>query len=392
MINPSIPGWIDKFFIEKKAKNQLIIDEDLYYENLRATGFLYGNILDSNPNDDLLSSEISKVAFLEALFGIYKIAKKNDENFIENCNLFFEKIKPQRYSILKKILPKGTKSVVLEKNIEDRVSLNDNILSKNLSHFSTNAFLFIDILAFQKFIEQDNIPDNYFKKIETTIISVITLALKSKSSKSTSDELMIKFFESSIRYNKLSEITISSIEQLKLEYLTTNLEKKYCIDMACLTFWSDQKMENNEIYFLHKLSEILQIDNAFVYTSIKETDDLISKNILQLPYFNTENPFKNYYNQTNQKVTTLILRNKNRLVKEMQQSKELMQLLAVSTRRDLDQIEKKKVKNQLLDICKTIPTLTIFLIPGGSLLLPILIKFIPQLLPSAFNENFDENE
>jgi hypothetical protein len=29
------------------------------------------------------------------------------------------------------------------------------------------------------------------------------------------------------------------------------------------------------------------------------------------------------------------------------------------------------------------------LLPGGSLLLPILIKFIPKLLPSAFNENLD---
>jgi hypothetical protein len=69
-----------------------------------------------------------------------------------------------------------------------------------------------------------------------------------------------------------------------------------------------------------------------------------------------------------------------------------MLLLAYSTRRDLDEKEKKKVKKQLLEICKTIPSLTIFLLPGGSLLLPILIKFIPTLLPSAFNENLDENE
>ena len=54
--------------------------------------------------------------------------------------------------------------------------------------------------------------------------------------------------------------------------------------------------------------------------------------------------------------------------------------------------EKKKVRRQLLDICKTIPSLTIFLLPGGSLLLPILIKFIPQLLPSSFNENLDDSE
>ena len=67
-----------------------------------------------------------------------------------------------------------------------------------------------------------------------------------------------------------------------------------------------------------------------------------------------------------------------------------MQLLAKSTRKDLSKEDKKKVKKQLLDICKTVPSLTIFLLPGGGLLLPILIKFIPQLLPSAFNENLDD--
>ena len=49
-----------------------------------------------------------------------------------------------------------------------------------------------------------------------------------------------------------------------------------------------------------------------------------------------------------------------------------------------------KVKKQLLDICKSVPSLTIFLLPGGSLLLPLLIKFIPQILPSAFNENLED--
>ena len=99
---------------------------------------------------------------------------------------------------------------------------------------------------------------------------------------------------------------------------------------------------------------------------------------------------KHFYDHTTQGVVTLITRNKKRLVKEIIQSKELMILLAHSTRRDLSEKEKKKVKKQLLDICKTIPSLTIFLLPGGSLLLPILIKFIPTLLPSAFNENLDD--
>ena len=97
-----------------------------------------------------------------------------------------------------------------------------------------------------------------------------------------------------------------------------------------------------------------------------------------------------FYNHTTKNVAVLISRNKKRLVKELSESKELVQLIAKSTHKELNKDEKKKVKNQLLDICKTVPSLSIFLLPGGSLLLPILIKFIPQLLPSAFNENKED--
>jgi hypothetical protein len=86
-------------------------------------------------------------------------------------------------------------------------------------------------------------------------------------------------------------------------------------------------------------------------------------------------------------VKTLILRNKNRLIKELAESGELVKLLTLSTVRDLNKKEKQKVREQLLDICKTVPSLTLFLLPGGSLLLPIMVKLIPTLLPSAFNEN-----
>ena len=83
----------------------------------------------------------------------------------------------------------------------------------------------------------------------------------------------------------------------------------------------------------------------------------------------------------------LILRNKDRLLKEISKSGELILLLGQSTTRDLTQEEKKKVKDQLLDVCKSVPSLTIFLLPGGGIMLPLLVKFIPKMLPSAFHDN-----
>ena len=161
--------------------------------------------------------------------------------------------------------------------------------------------------------------------------------------------------------------------------------------MAGMALWSDGIIEKNEAYFLHKLAELMGVSDDFVTESIKKTNEFINKYKNEIPYFKYSNPVKHFYDQTTQTVIKLITRNKNRLLKEIIESKELMLLLAYSTRRDLNEKEKKKVKKQLLDICKTIPSLAIFLLPGGSLLLPIFIKFIPTLLPSSFNENL-ENE
>jgi hypothetical protein len=303
---------------------------------------------------------------------------------------------PEGFNLFKKVLPDSPPSLNLEKIIDNRVQTNIDVISKNFSHILTNALLFIDILAFRQYLIHGAIPEKYLKKIEEAIINIVSLALKTKSNKSKYDDLLIKLFESSVRYTKFSKVNIESrnfgMEELELDYFTNELEKNYLIDMAGIALWSDGVIEKNEAYFLHKLAELMTISDDFVIESIAKTNQFISKHKDEIPYFNYSNPVKHFYDQTTQTVMKLITRNKNRLVKEIVQSKELMLLLAISTRRDLDEKEKKKVKKQLLDICKTVPSLTIFLLPGGSLLLPLLIKFIPRLLPSAFNENLDENE
>ena len=86
-----------------------------------------------------------------------------------------------------------------------------------------------------------------------------------------------------------------------------------------------------------------------------------------------------------------IHKNKKRIAIEILESKELLSLLKKSTYQKLTIEEKHKVKEQLLDICKSIPALAVFLLPGGALLLPLVIKIIPDILPSAFHKDIDLN-
>jgi len=172
---------------------------------------------------------------------------------------------------------------------------------------------------------------------------------------------------------------------------TVGKEKAYLLDMAVMAIWKEGSVENADLEFVYRLAEWLGIDEEATADSIAAFDVFIKLHKKEIAYFKYSNPVKHFYDHTSQFVITLINRNKKRLVKELANNGELMVLLTHSTHRSLNQKEKKKVHKQLLEICKTVPSLTIFLLPGGSLLLPLLIKFIPQLLPSAFNENL-ENE
>jgi len=397
MINPSANGWIDKFFFEQQRKPYANADADLFYEKVRETGFIYGHIIGFYTEVPIVSTqwlrdEISKLALLNSLFQVYCLTTSDydPKKFLAKAVSFYDDLHPQGFNFFKKVLPNYPASSSLEKIIDDRVQTNDNIISKNFSHIVTNALLFVDVLAFQRYLIHGEIPEKYLKKIEETIVSIVTLALKAKTNKSQHDDLLIKLFEASVRYSKFSKVNIQNLETLELDYFDFPLEKYYLVDMAGLALWSDGVVENEEAYFLHVLARNMNVSEAFVSESISSTHRFISKYRSEIPYFNYSNPVKHFYDQTTQLVVTLINRNKKRLIKEISESKELMVLLAHSTTRDLDKSEKKKVKKQLLDICKSIPSLTIFLIPGGSLLLPILVKFIPQMLPSSFNENLHE--
>lgn len=395
MINPSAPGWIEKFF---QAPENQPGPESLgaFYREVRQTGFIYGYVLSFYTSRSVNSSgwideEKSKLALLVVLHRLYLYfhPEADSKAFIRSVNSYYRSISPKGYGLLSRVLPGNSESSRLEGLISERVRTNDNIISKHFSHVVTNALLFLDVLGYQKFLETDELPAKYLKRAEELIISVVSVALRTKPGRSGYDELLIKLLDSSLRYGSFSQLSQRQPDFLPLDFFSSELERYYILDMAALALWSDGEVEATEKRFVFELADSLGLTQEIARETLKATNDFIQENRSRISYFRYSNPVKHFYDNMSESVALLINRNKRRLAKEISQSGELMKLLAVSAKRDLDEKEKKRVKKQLLDICKTIPSLTIFLLPGGSLLLPILIKFIPQMLPSAFNENIE---
>ena len=93
---------------------------------------------------------------------------------------------------------------------------------------------------------------------------------------------------------------------------------------------------------------------------------------------------------TQEEIKILLLKNKRRLEKELQNNKELVSLLIKYTHTRLSEEEKEQMKDQLIEVFRSIPAFAIFLLPGGLILLPIVARLIPDIMPSSFRTSDDE--
>lgn len=386
-MNPSASGWIKKLLKEASKNNSFLnVESETFYNALRDCGFIYGSnfevVCNVITNIDFTDEEISKTNLCLALLYTHTNASV-ETPFIESVINFYTEVNELKKSFFNDLLVGKKSSEQLEKIIHKRIQIDDNFITKNFNYFIINALLYVDILAYEAYLKNESISKDYIKNLESAIETISLEALNSKSSKNKYDESLIRLFESSLRYHQNSPIAYTDA----IQHVKTNLEKYYVLDLACMATWSDKTIDSQEQLFLINLSTVLEIDTINIKLSMETVNTFYNVHRNQIALLNSNNMAKSFYNNASKMVKKLITRNSKRLYQELKDSKELMVLLTKSTQRDLTPKEQKKVQEQLIDIFKSIPSLAIFLLPGGALLLPLVIKFIPKLLPSAFDDN-----
>ena len=386
-MNPSANGWINKLLlVENFSKNLSTMTTNTFYRELRLNGFIYGsNVTVFNKyvsNPDFTSEEICKVNLIIAFNYIHSTSETNT-NFVDSIIDFYTHINAYKTSFFSELLG-GNKNVsTLEKIIHKRVQIDDNIFERSFNYFITNALLFTDILAYKTYLTTESISEIYLQNLESAIETVVIQTLNSKILKSDYDRSLINLFEQSRRYHDTKKMDYDEAISL----ISESLEKYYLLDIACMAAWGDSFIDKKEYDFLNKLSADLQLEAVNTNEATKAINVFYETHKDKIALLSSKNVVKTFYNNSSEMVNKLISRNSKRLLKELRESKDLMKLLSQSTVRELNDEEQKRVNNQLLDVFKSIPSLAIFLLPGGALLLPIVIKFIPKLLPSAFDDN-----
>ncbi|NYJ27255.1 LETM1-related biofilm-associated protein [Allomuricauda sp. ARW1Y1] len=391
-MNPSASGWINKFGHLVDQESSYFDDFESLYRELKANGFIYGvhlNIPSFIPVEHTLSEdEIAKINLLTALYFTYtfEVGKTDFEAFVNKVFEYYQSLNVSRISFLNKILTGSKTESQLEKLIDSRIYLSDNTFSRALGNSLTNSLLYVDILIFIVYLKGEKNMMEHAQLLEYVTINIVYHALNSKQTHE-SDARLIQVLGSSLTYVDLDKAKFEGEYADLLNQNFSKNEKDYFLDMACLTIWEDKALDYTETDYIFGLGRDLGKSKKEVDFELRFVENFFEQNKEKVAYLSNKNLAVQFYDGMSKNVSKLILRNSKRLKKELAQSRELVSLLSKSTVKDLNAEEKKKVQNQLLDIFKSIPSLAIFMLPGGAILLPIFIKLIPKLLPSAFDDN-----
>ena len=391
-MNPSASGWIKKFGHLVVSEHQAFANFEELYGELKRNGFIYGVHLDIFPfimvEHTLTEDEIAKLNLLSALYftHYFRTGEKDFERFVQTVFEYYQSLEVGKISFLNKILSGSHTESQLEKLIDSRIYLGGSTFSRAFGNSITNSLLFVDVLIFQKYLNHPEQTMAHAQFLEYSTMRIVHKALGSKKTHET-DAKLSQLLESSLTYIDLNETEFEGTYADLVREKFTVFEKSYFLDMACLTIWEDKQLDQTESDYIFALGNDLEKSEKEIQIALDFVTHFFEKNASKVPYLNDKNLAVQFYDGMSKNVGKLILRNSKRLKKELAESRELVALLSKSAVKDLDPDERKKVQKQLIDVFKSIPSLAIFMLPGGAVLLPIFIKLIPKLLPSAFDEN-----
>ena len=209
---------------------------------------------------------------------------------------------------------------------------------------------------------------------------------------STEQQVIEKYIEQTklteAKQNKLNQ---RILEPVKIEdihcSITSVIISSYFVEQLILLSLIDNQEAWQERELIEKISLKLELTSEKLEQLYFTVAEFFSVHNERLEFLKINAAARQFQDYMNDKVVKLVKKNVDNIMNEIEETKELSELLLKATTKPLTAEEKQKVQEQLIDVAKSIPALAIFALPGGGILLPVLIKVLPfNILPSSFQD------
>ena len=412
MLSPGSKGWINKYFdlerrnefsLEFSVPNGLTRKEYVHFRFLRSGivfGFPVKRIFANELKDSKWTqNEKLKVLLFESFLLIYLMENKDDhfdlEKFKASLLSFYAEHKARGLSKVFGLFLKETPDERFENILTQRLSVKSKLIEGQywLGYLS-NAFVYLDIVLYRNFLKNRKETLSNYNELADNALVAITMAAYSDDIITDQEKAMFKVFLSSANL-KDSEKKVAK-ERFKhgaslsdfSEIAKSNvLFRRFLIDITALTIFVNEERLPEGIPFFNEMCDFLDVPKKEVHNAMTMIENFVLQNSNQMSLLSSSSSYEKLYGSVSKRWVKVLSRNSDKLALELKESKELVQLIRKSTSEELSKEEKELVKSQFMDIMKSMPALAIFMLPGGALLLPLILKIIPDLVPSAFRDN-----
>lgn len=381
--------------------------EQSLYRVIQPTGLMYGQSIGVDHNGLKASppwaqKDRMKILLAESLISSSLLfhdrpIKNVDElsgvlmKTLENIGNFYNHVFPELATPTKTIF--GRKKTPLE--------LAERILDKRIDHsqeqsqnfwvqFFHNSLLFLDIFIFGQWIHTnaDRIVADFFKyereELRFSVVKVMAAAAHANTTIEPEERKLLDYFLQSAELSperKKEAVKIFDegidIEEINLPTNNSWILKKYFLEIAILTIWADKKVEGDEQDFLKKLCSYMGFSEDDLENSLMAIEGFVLEHWHELDYLQGKQEYQQVSEQFIKRLSKITDNNKNRLLKQVQESEVLMLLLRKSKSGALTEEEKTEMQKHLITVLRTIPTFVIISLPQRFLTLPMLLKILP---------------
>lgn len=416
-MNPNEKGWLKEYIdfriemlreLTKDALRKRSHPEHSLYRIIQPTGLMYGQSIGVSGHPDQenwQTRDKMKVLLAESLISssLLLYEKQNGsghemseaiDKTLENIANFYNNIFPELATPQKTLFGKRKSPVEqVERILDKRIERTSDFEGNFWTYFFHNSLLFLDVFIFGQWIHTnaDRIVADFFRyereELRFSVVKVIAAASHANMEVEYEEKKLLDFFLhsadlSSEKRKEAVRIFEKGIQVNEINIPSENswILKKFFLEIAILTLWADKKVEDVEMEFLKSFALHLGFNEDDLENSLIAIEAFVLENWEQLSYLQNHQDYQQVSEQFIRRVAKIAEKNKSRLMKELQENEEVVNLLRKSRSSELSAEEKEKMRLALVEVLKCIPTFLIISLPRKFLTLPILLKILPKNL------------
>jgi hypothetical protein len=421
-MKPDEKGWLKDYLDFRKdllkdltLKKRGSHPEHSLYSIVQPTGIMYGHSvghIDHPDASEWSEKDKMKILLAESLISssllFHDKPVSNEEELsqvfmktVENIGNFYNNIFPELATPSKTLFGKKRSPLELaEKILEKRIDRTSTFQGNFWTYFFHNSLLFLDVFIFGQWIHTnaDRIVADFFRyereELRFSIVKVIAVAAHSDNIIDFEERKLFEYFiqgadlppDKRKEALKIFEKGVE-IDSINLPSENSWILKKFFLEIAILTTWADKKVEQAEQDFLKRFCNYLSFTDEDLDNSLIAIEGFVLEHWEQLTFLQDKQDYQRVSEHFISRVSKIAEKNKSRLLKEIQDSEDVMVLLKKARTEELTPQESERIRQELIVILKTVPTFVIISLPQRFLTLPILMKILPKNLFSEGLKN-----